>query len=68
MIEQCLNCKFFKKIDSKLGFCRRFPPESHYVGNNQMTSSFVTSKVGDYCGEYKPGLVIATEMPTTRKQ
>lgn len=57
MIRTCKTCRFFHPTHATQGFCRRFPPATFPIGqddkgNIMMQSQFPGMQFEGWCGEY----------------
>lgn len=56
---RCFDCKFFDKINNKVGLCKRYPPTvwgnppSRDDPNFSMQVNFPMVDADEWCGEFK---------------
>jgi hypothetical protein len=53
--QDCSSCLFWSEIrESKLGDCRRFPPQVYVDDYDEPETTFPRTLSEEWCGEHKP--------------
>jgi hypothetical protein len=50
----CQSCSFFEREKNEdVGICRRYPPSTFFLGDDEFDSLFPVTGPSEWCGEFK---------------